>query len=272
MQKKPRPKHIYSAVFHRDHLDVAASGKGYEYGFTGAILKDPRNCPDGMLVNEYIAATLGTFLRLPIPPHAIAYSKDLQSYWFTSLNFNFDDEDLPEVRPDRCAQRLTDLCTGIIVFDMLIANCDRHEENLVCDDIERPTSMRVFDHDQSLLAGGGTPRGIERLEELGRHHHNGIDGSPVTSGLRHCLLDELPTARYFPKWIARVQSIPCWLIESACQELRDLKFLENEVAKAVEGFVKIRREIIGRIVRENHDLFPRIKDWPGPKQTRMRFK
>ena len=55
-------------------------------------------------------------------------------------------------------QRLPDVCTGIVLFDVLIANCDRHDDNLVVDNDIAPREIYVYDHDIALFgywAGGG---------------------------------------------------------------------------------------------------------------------
>ncbi|MGH7136016.1 MAG: hypothetical protein ACREHD_09765, partial [Pirellulales bacterium] len=68
---------------------------------------------------------------------------------FSSLDFNFNREKLPPVVPDICVQRLLRDCTGVLLFDIWIANEDRHDANLLVDKVGAPGEMMVFDHDQA---------------------------------------------------------------------------------------------------------------------------
>jgi hypothetical protein len=93
--------------------------------------------------NEYFCGELGRFLRLPIPPCALLSAPDHEvTQWFASLDFNYMGNSLPPVLPEKVVEFLPDLSTGVIVFDVLVANGDRHPANLAVDAVYRPTRCR----------------------------------------------------------------------------------------------------------------------------------
>jgi len=80
--------------------------------------------------NEYICAELGRYLRLPIIPGAITVERgDLPKYWYTMLDFG-EEQPLPPADPHECIGCLPELCAGIVLFDIFIANRDRTPTNL----------------------------------------------------------------------------------------------------------------------------------------------
>ena len=144
---------------------------------------------------------------------------------FGSLDFNFDRDQLPPILPEPCWQHLPFECTGVLFFDILIANADRHDENLLVDNGLKPKRMIVFDHDQSLFGGGGSLRGQERLDAI--MTRLGVSGGPVTSGNRHCLLDGANTREYFGEWLKRIGSLPDWFIEDVCTGSTNIRYYKG---------------------------------------------
>ena len=172
----PRPKHHFRALFFS-----SPDACGRAHGSTQAWHKTAWSGSPYCIPNELISAQIGQFLKLPIPPFAITYSED-NDYYFSSLDFNFDRDQLPPVEPDLCWEHLPRLCSGVMLFDILIANEDRHDENLVIDNVIKPSFMRVFDHDQALFGGGGNLAGTNRLTQL--HDRLGVSGGVITGGNR----------------------------------------------------------------------------------------
>jgi hypothetical protein len=67
-----RSKHHYRAVFYPDQLGIAAPGPdGRGLGYTQAWHRTNWSASPYCIVNEMIAAEIGYFLRLPIPPFAV---------------------------------------------------------------------------------------------------------------------------------------------------------------------------------------------------------
>ena len=116
--------------------------------------------------NELICAELGRFLGLPIPPAGIVHAPAAKpGHWFASLDFNLTGNALPPVEPTRCCAELPRLAAGLLLFDALVANCDRHRQNFSIDFLASPPAMNVFDHSHALF-GFRDGQGVARLAEL----------------------------------------------------------------------------------------------------------
>jgi hypothetical protein len=209
--------------------------------------------------NEFICAEIGRFIGLPIPPCGIVYAQGYATkHWFASLNFNLTADDLPPIDPQKCAEELPDLSTGLILFDILIANPDRHRKNLSIDFDEKPPRMSIFDHSHALF-GHVNGAGVQRLNDL--HDRLGISGGTVTGQNRHCLIDKLNTDNFFHKWCGRIISVPNHLIEDACDGTFDLDMITAEEASAAKEFLIHRRNNIRVLVDSHHGEFTGINQW-----------
>lgn len=253
-------RYLHRAVFNPDEswcADFGCDGRGR--GFMQAYHRhDIADCSPYAVANEWICAGLGRFLGLPIPPCALTYDPDRKLRLFSSLDFNFDRDELPPILPEPCVEHLPRLSTGIILFDILIANEDRHDANLAVDQQLAPKAIRVFDHDQALFGGGNRLRGIERLTTLGSDHL-GILGDDLTAGNLHCLLRFLNTDGHFKEWLGRIGRIPDWFIEDLCSE--SLLTLRPAERQAARQFLIDRRRNLDRMLRVHRGEFTRITDW-----------
>lgn len=209
--------------------------------------------------NEFICAELGRFIGLPIPPCGIVYAQGYAvKHWFASLNFNLTADDLPPIDPEQCTGDLPDLSTGLILFDIWIANPDRHRKNVSVDLVERPPRMSVFDHSHALF-GNANGAGIQRLNDL--KDRLGISGGTVTGQNRHCLLEKMATDRFFQKWYDRISAVPNYLIDDVCDGTVDLDMITAEEAVAAKEFLIYRRNRIRGLVDANRNEFPTINQW-----------
>jgi hypothetical protein len=171
---------------------------------------------------------------------------------------------------------MPDLSTGLILFDIWIANPDRHRKNLSVDFLEKPPRMSIFDHSHALF-GIDNGTGIQRLNSL--QDKLGISGAPATEqsaqgfvtpywGVvdgtgqnRHCLLNELKTDDYFSKWIGRISAVPDYLIDDVCNGIVDLGMITADEATAAKAFLINRRNNIGKMVNSNRAEFSGISQW-----------
>lgn len=206
--------------------------------------------------NEFICAKLGTFLGLPIPPFSITYFND--EPYFTVLNFNPRAEDLPAIDPVICAKKFPELCTGIMFFDILVANEDRHDKNLAVDNVAKPNQLIVYDHDQALFGGGGNLSGTVRLNTL--RDRLGITGSSLTGGNECCLLRAIDTVEYFEKWRYRISEMPNWFISDTCIFAMELG-IDKSQATAAEEFLIYRKKNLGKILKSCGRDIPLIDNW-----------
>lgn len=252
--------HTYRALFKPDSLNVfegfhdAIQGDGRALGYAQAW---HRNAVEKhTVINEFIAASIGQFIRLPIPPFAITNLRDEKL--FSSLDFNFTRAKLPAVIPSKLWDFMPDEATGIIVFDILIANEDRHDTNLVADRISRPKNVFVYDHDQSLFSGY-TRSGCDRLEAE-KNNLGIIKTFPDGRTQDHCLMEVIDSDIHFKKWTDRISTIPDWFINDICKASKPLGANRDEV-KAVAEFIISRRNSILDIIGRHKSEFKSIENW-----------
>ncbi len=200
-------------------------------------------------------------LGLPVPAFGMSVSEDGTGF-FSSLDFNFDRDELPPVEPDCCWKYLPFLTTGIVLFDVLIANSDRHDNNLAADRVTKPTAIQVFDHDQALL-GGGDPslKGVARLDKM--VDRLGITSGNVSRGNRHCLLDAIESAEHIREWTYRIGAIPDWFIKEVCQEACRYGVTRKE-GKQIQSFLSQRRNSFATLIEKHRAEFRGIKQWKLP--------
>lgn len=259
---KPRSAHHLRAVFYPNSTAAGADGPdadGRGLGYTQAWHRTNYESSPFCVPNELVCAEIGAFLRLPIPAFAVTYAADSR-YFFSSLDFNFDKDDLPPIEADRAWAKLPDLCTGITLFDILIANSDRHDENLVVDQVMDPKAMRVFDHDQALFGGGLPLKGLERLNQL--TSRLGISNGGVTGGNRHCLIDHIATTEHFGKWLTRIDSLPDWFVDDVFARAGDYGLSADE-RTAGRNFIKTRRNSLRDIIQAHSGEFTAVTEWPS---------
>jgi hypothetical protein len=180
---------------------------------------------------------------------------------FSSLDFNYQRASLPDIIPEFCVVALPELCAGVLAFDILIANEDRHDRNLLVDRVTSPRHMYVYDHDQALL--GGLKRvGDERLSAL--QDRLGITGGAVTGGNEHVFLPHIKNCEHLYEWAKRIQTLPDWFINAVCLESRQYG-LNNKLAKQTAEFLLHRRDSIFVIIDDNRASFA-IQDWPKERR------
>lgn len=230
---------------------------GASQGFlaqVSGVIKDNRAAPY-CIANEYIAGRIGAFLGLPVPPCAVVIDGTTPNKpWFGSLDFNLDAHTLPPVNPADCVKAMPVESTGLLMFDVLIANSDRHTTNF---EVDAPR-MSVFDHSHCLF-GQIAGQGEGRLNAMkGRL---AISGSAVTGGNRHCLLDVLDTSNHFEHWVRRIRLLPNFFIDDVVQDVHDAGITSAE-ASAVAAFIKERRDTIWDIVKANQAEFKAVMAWP----------
>jgi hypothetical protein len=210
------------------------------------------------IANELVCGGIGRFLGLPIPAGAVCHSNSpSHQLGYVSLNINLLGDTLPPVNVTLCAKQLPDLSTGVLLFDVLIGNADRHGRNLSVDWNVKPPVMSIFDHGHALF-GKDAGQAVHRLEML--RNRLGISGGSRTRGNRHCMLDQIDSDTYFGLWFERIHQIPGYVIDDLCDQIPTLGCKPDE-AKAAAEFLKYRRTNIESIVLANKAEFTKIKSW-----------
>lgn len=210
--------------------------------------------------NEKISAEIGRFLRLPVPPPALTRSPDYEAVdiWFASLEFDSRQDELPQLdssTADKLVKEKPSIATGIVLFDVLIFNDDRHTNNIAADFQVTPPEVYLFDHSHTLFGSVDADDGIQKLKDRKQKFIN--DG--------HCLLQRLSTDKYFDTWLKRIKKLPDFYIRGICFEVTDAGLSEDEADAAYE-FLKYRRDNIRTLVQDNQSLFKSINQWSLPLQ------
>jgi hypothetical protein len=251
---KRKGKFFNRAIFRQDDTGafLLPGPDGRVIGFAEAWHRKNVDYSPYCIPNELICAKIGTFLGLDIPAHAISYFEN--EPYFSSLNFNPGEVRPPHIDPSACVASLPRVCTGVLFFDILIANNDRHDENLAVDNVAKPRQLVVYDHDQALFGSDG----VSRLKEM--RDRLGITGSPKTGGNACCFLNSLETVEYFDEWRARIAEIPAWFIEDVCNAAIGLGINPSQ-AKEAQNFLVHRRTELRRIIKESGRGIPLFDKW-----------
>lgn len=201
--------------------------------------------------NEIICAEIGRFLGLPVPPCGLVYVPGHDpEHWFASLNFNLTATDLPPIDPINCVKELPSLSTGVVLFDVLIGNNDRHRANLHLDTSQKPPRLTVFDHSHALF---GPTNGA------GEHRLAGLVGQFGIGA--HCLLNHIPTDAHLSEWCGRIKGLPNYLIEGVCESTVPLGMITAAEAAAANKFLIERKANIETIIKANKIQFRGIAQW-----------
>lgn len=212
----------------------------------------PQDCEAPFAVaNEFICSEFGRLVGLPIPPGALTRSAVKSSeVLFSCLDFECSYGSLVDAEADRCCDLLLKECTGLVLFDMIVANPDREHWNLKTDDSRSPTFIRVYDHADALFNNVG----IARLQTM-PHLWSGLSWPLRPERDQHFLSNHLASGTHFAEWYHKFESIPKWQIENICQAARKGGISATE-AKVARDFIDYRRLNIENIVKGNRGLFP----------------
>jgi hypothetical protein len=160
-----------------------------------------------------------------------------------SLDFNLAVQSLPPVTPATIVQNFPELSWGIIVFDSLVMNGDRHGANIAHD--TTTDRIQIFDHSHAYPTPGGD---IEQTLSA-RSANLAIGG--------HCLAGEVHNTDGLGLWLEKVKQIPDYYIDGIvdagckCGILPERKDL-------LATFMKNRRDNLGTLFSANLASFPKV--------------
>lgn len=226
----------------------------------GGIAKTNEEAPF-TIANEIVAERLGQLLGLPVPAGVLAQDDEKVLHYF-SLNVGQEGKELPPIIPsDFCAEEQW-LTAGIVVFDVLIANGDRHRNNLSCDETfpDGPPRVSIFDHGTSLL-GTDPPTGRERLELL--DDHLGCIEDAMGLARDSCLIAEPIDVQMLGQWVERVREIPNFVIDDICRAIADTPGLNVSIEEAehLAEWIARRASKLGELIWQNQQAFPSVEEW-----------
>lgn len=215
-----------------------------------------------VVANEFVAFRIGSLMGLPVVPGApmlVPPSRDVA--WVSLALEGAVDRTPPSARPERIAAEYPEEAAGTVVFDLLIANHDRHRRNLACRSAGRKHSrLGLFDHDYALWGNSaGGPR--EHLEYVGRNFM--LQGTSMTGGRlnRHCLLDHVDDHQKLMAWCDRAaELVSDAVIARICGEAAELPGPgpDADDARALQQLLRLRRASLRDLVNQNIDEFPSV--------------
>ncbi len=202
-----------------------------------------------LAANEWICGHLADFLRLGVPPFAL-FREGNGPRFFASLQFTRDKTPPPDTKPVKCWEKCAKQCTGILLFDVLIANDDRRSDQMAVDNPDDPSEITVFDHDQGLF-GGMCYDAKKRVDRLRETDEIGIG--------RHCFADVIDSDQHFSDWYKRIASIPDWFIREICEDVRGHDGVRKTEVTAAIRFLIHRTQSLRDIVNAHRSYFPQVK-------------
>lgn len=227
---------------------IWAVGQAVNDGVSGSIhvgmatvAKKANATEPNIVVNEMLCNLLARALFLPCPPGALLDNGG--ECYFASLNFNLAGQSLPPSPIATVVSKCPELCWGILLFDVLVMNPDRHSKNLAFN--RHTSAVQIFDHSRAFLPLKST------IEMVVNNNQGklGIDG--------HCLKTEINTMSGFDHWVNRIKSLPDYIIEESIDEISHIGFPKDKKLLAV-NFLKDRRNTIDSIINNNISEFPKL--------------
>jgi hypothetical protein len=256
MAKKPMPG-WYPIAPVADQMRAVSDGVNDGYWIpTKSYSKANSDESPYCIANEWICGRIAQFLCLPIAPFAIL-KPPKQKPFFASLGMTPERTTPKDGDPAVCMERFPEICTGILVFDILIANSDRRAGNVKVDTPGDPSWMRIIDHERALF--GCMPKdGKEQLSAM--WSRLGITGGAVSLGTRHIFLDLVNKSDVLFEWVSRVYALPDWYIESTCEYAQPYGITKSECKAAIK-FLKERRRELDALIVQHKAQFKSIKQW-----------
>jgi hypothetical protein len=195
-----------------------------------------------LIANEVVCNSLARQLLLPCPPGA-TLDKNGEPYFF-SLNFNLAGMALPPADPATIATALPRLSWGIILFDCLVMNMDRHDRNIAHD--TQTNKVQIFDHGHAFLRAGNS----DISNTL-----SSSDGQLCIGG--HCLAAEICEKDGKDIWADRIKMIPDFFIEGIIEAATSVGLPKDKKSDCVD-FLKKRRSEVGDIIDSNIHMFQKL--------------
>jgi hypothetical protein len=206
------------------------------------IAKKPNVKEPNIIINELACNLIARSLFLPCPP-GILLDHGGDTY-FCSMNFNLAGQALPPIPVQTVLSRHPRLSWGIILFDVLMMNPDRHGRNLAYD--RTSDRLQIFDHSRAFLP---LTADIDSI----------INDNAGKLGLvSHCLQSEIANWDGFDIWSERIKALPDFAIDETVSAICKIGF-PSDKSRAAAGFLKSRRDGIDGLVTTNIGQFPKLQ-------------
>ncbi len=212
-----------------------------------AIAKRANPGEPNIVINELLCNLFARALFLPCPPGALL--DNAGENYFCSLNFNLAGQALPPSPIPLVLSKCQPLCWGVLLFDALVMNTDRHGRNLAFD--RTSERIQIFDHSRAFLPLKATIDTAIK-DNAGKLGFSG-----------HCLKQEISSMDGFDFWVARIKSMPDYIVEESVNEICEIGFPNDKKSVTID-FLKSRRNGIDSLIKNNIAEFPNL---PKPVAT-----
>jgi hypothetical protein len=206
-----------------------------------AIAKKATPAAPYIVANELICSMIARVMLLPCPPGALV--EHAGETYFCSLDFNTAGHALPPASPSVVVADCPEFSWGIILFDILVMNSDRHPHNLSYNQTTR--TITIFDHSHAFMQPNGDVDAIIAANK----------GIPAIGG--HCLSQEISQWKGYAAWISRIGAIPDYYMEGVIEEGCQIG-LPPAKKSVIYDFIRNRRDTIDAIVINNKGIFPKL--------------
>ena len=222
-------------------------------GVTGAYhvgMAGIAKCSDTMMpytvANELVCGYIAKAVLLPVPPGFIMENSGVPYY--VSMNFNLAGQDLPPANAAKITSNFPSLSWGVILFDMLIANYDRHDENIHYD--SSSGKVQIFDHSHAFMVGSDSQSAKSDLVK--RRNSAGIG--------THCLAQSISSLDGLLEWSVKFKLIPEFYIREVVASTKTVG-VSDDLAEFIANFLIERKAKLLGLVTENASEFPMLS--PG---------
>lgn len=207
------------------------------------------------VANEFLGSQLANRIGgLPVPVGVVVPSESGGLAW-ASIAFSSDKP--PKVDPAQAIKDIPHEASGVTVFDILVANQDRHSGNLRYAASRK--QLYAFDHSHALL-------GVDPDAEA---HMAAIKDDFVIHKQqpnKHCLLDALESPQDLMWWVDEIKTaVTRRFLERLCKEAHRLDLgVDKSTSEALFAFLSHRRDNLRKLVLDNSKEFSAISesDWP----------
>src|SRR5260221_101114 len=206
-----------------------------------AIAKKSTPATPLIVGNELVCSMIARMALLPCPPGALLENNG--DTYFCSLDFNTAGQALPPAPAAGVVAELPELLWGVILFDVLVMNPDRHAGNISYN--RQTKELTIFDHSHAFLQANGDVDAIL----------NANKDVPAIGG--HCLAAEINTWNGFTTWTVRIKAMPDYYLEGAIEAGCKVGWPQAKKG-VIYDFAKARRDSIDAIVTNNRGLFPKV--------------
>lgn len=126
---------------------VGRGATGATFVGMAAVAKKSGAAEPHIVANELACNIIARMLLLPCPPGALLDKNG--DVYFCSLDFNSAGQALPPINAATVVSDLPELSWGITLFDVLVMNDDRHNQNISYNTATK--EVTIFDHSHAFM-------------------------------------------------------------------------------------------------------------------------